>query len=102
MKIERIVIHCSASYYKQSYSFESCRNDHIHLRGFRDIGYSVYIERSGKTTLGRPFGEILAHAKGFNTNSIAICYEGGLGDDLKAEDTRTPQQKQILLNTLMF
>ena len=34
------------------------------------------------------------HAKGFNHNSIGICYEGGLDEQGRPKDTRTDAQKQ--------
>ena len=37
-----------------------------------------------------------AHAKGYNRNSIGICYEGGLDKDGKPKDTRTPEQRVAL------
>ena len=33
-----------------------------------------------------------AHVKGFNQKSIGICYEGGVTEDGKYEDTRTAEQ----------
>ena len=44
----------------------------------------------------RPWSRIGAHAKGYNRNSIGICYEGGLGKDGKPKDTRTPEQRAAL------
>ena len=37
-----------------------------------------------------------AHAKGYNRNSIGICYEGGLNKDGKPKDTRTTEQRAAL------
>ena len=34
--------------------------------------------------------------KGYNSNSIGICYEGGLGEDGKPKDTRTDAQKSAI------
>ena len=44
----------------------------------------------------RPLGRIGAHVKGYNRNSIGICYEGGLDKDGKPKDTRTPEQRAAL------
>ena len=48
----------------------------------------------GKAT--RPIEKIGAHVRGFNLNSLGICYEGGLDCQGKAKDTRTEAQKQSL------
>ena len=36
-------------------------------------------------------------AKGYNTGSIGICYEGGLDANRKPKDTRTEAQKKSML-----
>ena len=40
----------------------------------------------------RPEDQVGAHVKGFNRESIGICYEGGIAEDGKHEDTRTAEQ----------
>lgn len=101
MKKIKVCIHCSATKETQRFSFEDCRNSH-YARGFSDIGYNLYIERDGSIHQGRPFGSVLAHAKGHNTGFIAICYEGGLDAAGKPKDTRTEQQKQALVACKLF
>ena len=46
-KITLIIIHCSATPRGRNTDFETYRHDHIHHRGFRDIGYHFYITRDG-------------------------------------------------------
>lgn len=99
--ITRVVIHCSATKETSDYSFEQLERDHK-ARGFDECGYSYYIRKDGTVHEGREIGKRLAHATGFNTNAIAICYEGGLDSSGKPKDTRTPQQKQALLNIILF
>ena len=41
-----------------------------------------------------------AHAKGYNSHSIGVCYEGGLDSNGDPADTRTPRQKRALLRLL--
>ena len=41
-----------------------------------------------------------AHARRSNAHSIGICYEGGLDENGKPCDTRTPAQKQTLVTLL--
>ena len=100
-EIKYIVIHCSATKETVDYSFSQLVADH-QRRGFKTCGYNIYIKRNGQTYLGRNFGEELAHAKGYNNNSFAICYEGGLDPSSSPKDTRTPQQKQALISAILF
>ena len=98
--ITLIIIHCSATPEGKSLSAEACRADHIHHRGFSDIGYHFYITRDGKLHRGRPIEKVGAHCLNHNAHSIGVCYEGGLDADGKPKDTRTPEQKKSLLAIL--
>ena len=61
--ITLIIIHCSATPEGRSLDFETCRNDHIRHRGFRDIGYHFYITRDGTIHPGRPLEQVGAHCR---------------------------------------
>lgn len=100
-KIKHIVIHCSATRENADYSFEQLEAGHL-ARGFRSCGYNLYVRKNGEVNQGRPFGSVLAHAIGYNFDSIAVCYEGGLDVKGKAKDTRTPQQRQALLTIVLY
>ena len=77
-KISLIVIHCSAT--REDKELTAFDLDTMHRRrGFNGTGYHYYIRRDGTTLLTRPVERIGAHARGFNAESIGICYEGGLG-----------------------
>ena len=41
-----------------------------------------------------------AHARRYNAHSIGICYEGGLNEQGREADTRTPAQKRALIALL--
>jgi N-acetylmuramoyl-L-alanine amidase len=102
-KINLIVLHCSATKDTQTYTPEQLERDHK-ARGFIQAGYHFYVRRNGEIVSMRPVEQIPAHAKGFNRNSIAICYEGGLDVTGKPKDTRTIKQKEsirILLHLLL-
>ena len=76
-KISLIVIHCSAT--REDKELTAFDLDTMHRRrGFNGTGYHYYIRRDGTTLLTRPVERIGAHARGFNAESIGICYEGGL------------------------
>ena len=94
--ITLLIVHCSATPQGVALGFEDCRRDHIHHRGFRDIGYHFYLTRNGEIHRGRPLEKIGAHCKNHNRHSIGICYEGGLDAQGNQKDTRTPEQRSAL------
>lgn len=94
-KINRIIIHCSATPEGRDVKLEDIRRWHIE-RGWRDIGYHYVIELDGTIRKGRSVQEVGAHCKGNNNDSIGICYVGGVDKDMMAKDTRTAPQKKSL------
>ena len=58
------------------------------------------IRRNGSIEKGRPDEMIGAHCLNHNRHSLGICYEGGLDANGKPADTRTPEQKESMLNLL--
>ena len=87
-KIHLIVIHCSAT--RADKELTAFDLDTMHRRrGFNGTGYHYYIRKDGTTLITRPVERIGAHAKGFNAESIGICYEGGLDCRGRPADTRT-------------
>lgn len=106
MKPDTIIIHCSATRKNVDYTVEQLDAGHK-ARGFKrpiqteplkSIGYQYYIRKDGTVYPGRHEDEPGAHCKGWNSRSIGICYEGGLNESGKAEDTRTPEQKAAINN----
>ncbi len=98
-RITLIVIHCSATRCNQQFTFAMLKACHA-ARFKGGIGYHYYITRDGQLWPGRHEDEPGAHAKGFNANSIGICYEGGLDADGRPADTRTPAQKHSMIALL--
>ena len=99
-KIDKIIVHCSATPEGKDYSVDTIRKWHLQ-RGFSDIGYHYIIYRDGSIHTGRDESVIGAHCKGHNSNSIGVCYIGGVAADGKTpKDTRTSEQKQSLLKLL--
>lgn len=103
-----IVIHCSATKENQDVSAETIDKWHAD-RGFKrsnptnnlkHIGYQYYIRKDGTVIKGREENEVGAHAKGYNSKSIGICYEGGLDNNGKPKDTRTEAQKRAINNLM--
>ena len=100
--INLIVIHCSATVEGKDFRAADIRKWHIRDNGWADIGYHYVIDLDGTIERGRPVTTPGAHTKGHNTNSIGICYVGGLSasPDHHAKDTRTPAQKAALIHLL--
>ena len=93
--INLIVVHCSAT--REDKSFTEHDLDVCHRRrGFNGVGYHFYIRKNGDIKSTRPLERIGAHSRGFNRESIGICYEGGLDAEGRAKDTRTEAQKVSL------
>ena len=98
--IDHIVIHCSATREDRSLTVAELEENH-RCRGFRGIGYHYYIRKDGTVINTRALELVGAHAKGHNSHSIGICYEGGLDADGRPADTRTPEQTEQFILLLM-
>lgn len=94
-----IVIHCSATKETVNYTFEQCQKDH-RARGFVKCGYHYFIRRDGTIHIGRSLDLSGAHVQGHNSNSVGICYEGGLDSNGKAKDTRTEKQREAIIKCI--
>ena len=97
--IKYIVIHCAATKPSMDVPIERVRKWHLD-RGWSDIGYHYYITRDGKIHKGRDLNIVGAHVRGYNKNSIGICYEGGINEKGDPEDNRTDEQKKSLLKVV--
>jgi N-acetylmuramoyl-L-alanine amidase len=105
-RINSIIVHCSATPEGRDYTVEQIKKDHKE-QGWSDIGYHYVIYRDGSIHEGRNVDIIGAHCEGYNSNSIGVCYIGGLENKpnveykkLKAKDTRTEAQKRALIELL--
>lgn len=72
VKTEMIVLHHAAA--------KSCTAEQVHQwhlkNGWIGIGYNFFVRRDGKIFRGRPEDTVGSHAKGYNSKSIGICFEG--------------------------
>lgn len=94
-EIKKIIIHCSATPEGKNFTVEDIRRWHKD-RGFNDIGYHYVIYLDGSIHKGRDESVVGAHCVGQNTNSIGICYIGGVDKNNNPKDTRTDAQKKAL------
>ena len=104
-KINKIIIHCSATREGRNYDVEEIRRWHL-KRGWSDIGYHYLIHLDGTIETGRPIERMGAHTTGQNRNSIGICYVGGVEATRNSKgkftpkDTRTLEQKDSLIKLM--
>lgn len=97
--INLIVVHCSATPEGRNVSTEEIRQWHLD-RGWSDIGYHFVVELDGSVCDGRAIENTGAHAKGYNANSIGVCYVGGTDENGEAKDTRTDEQTKALIELI--
>lgn len=96
-RIDKIIIHCSATPEGKDFTVDQIRQWHID-RGFSDVGYHYVIYRDGSIHKGRPIEKVGAHTTGQNAHSIGISYIGGCAADGKTpKDTRTEAQRAALI-----
>ena len=101
-RIDKIILHCSATPEGKDYTVAQIRQWHL-ARGFFDVGYHFMIYRDGSVHRGRPENQVGAHTTGYNPHSIGICYIGGCAATKNAKgeyppkDTRTPAQRAALV-----
>jgi N-acetyl-anhydromuramyl-L-alanine amidase AmpD len=102
-RIKLIVIHCTATREDERLSEEELEWYH-RSRGFSECGYHYYVRRDGNIVTMRALEKVGAHARGYNSHSIGIAYEGGLNVRGCPADTRTPEQRnslQLLVSALL-
>lgn len=94
--INKIIIHCTATPEGRNVTVADVTRWHKE-KGYRTIGYHYLIGLNGEVWRGRAEAEVGAHCEGENTNSIGVCYVGGLTKNGKqAKDTRTQEQRDAL------
>jgi N-acetylmuramoyl-L-alanine amidase len=100
-KVNKIIIHCTATPEGRDVSIDEIRRWHVKERGWRDVGYHFLIRLDGTVEEGRPIEMTGAHTKGHNWDSIGIAYAGGMSKDMtEPKDTRTDEQKESFVDLL--
>ena len=95
-KISLIVIHLFCHPCRVAISGKGCGHRSTVFRGFSCWGYHYYVRKSGQIEPMRDEDMVGAHARGYNSISLGVCFEGGLDANGKPADTRTPRQKEAL------
>ena len=101
-EINKIILHCSATREGQDISTEIIKGWHVNDRGWSDIGYHYIVLLDGTVDQGRPVKRQGAHVRGYNKDSIGVCYVGGLDADMNPKDTRTDLQKDSLTELISY
>lgn len=73
--VSRVFVHCSASDNPMHDGAETMEQWHLE-RGFDEIGYHYFINKSGDIQEGRSLEKRPAAQKGHNLATIAICLHG--------------------------
>lgn len=82
--IDMIVLHHASA---TSCTVEDIHNWHL-ANGWTGFGYHYFVNKKGDIFKGRPDDTIGSHAKGFNSTTLGICFEGNF-------EKETPTQEQI-------
>jgi N-acetyl-anhydromuramyl-L-alanine amidase AmpD len=96
--IKLLVVHCTATRCNKPFSVEkliACGE-----AKFGQCSYHYYVRLGGTIVPLLPESVQGVHARGYNSCSLGVVYEGGLDAQGKAVDTRTPEQKQALHSLL--
>ena len=102
-EITEIDVHCSATVEGNNIkeaTIESWHKKRFKKIGGKHIGYHVLVYLDGEIVKTKSYEFIGQHVAGANSNSIGVCYIGGLDKKLKPKDTRTPAQKEALIKVL--
>ena len=93
--IKYIVVHCTAG--KSDQTTQSIKQYWANVLGWKTYGYHHLIGANGTIEDLVPHENPTNGVKGYNSNSIHICYKGGWN----GKDTRTEMQKTSMLQLLI-
>ena len=100
-KINKIIVHCTATPEGRDVSIDEVRRWHVEERGWRDVGYHFLVRLDGTVEEGRPIEMTGAHTRSHNWDSIGLAYAGGMSKDMtEPKDTRTEAQKDALIDLI--
>lgn len=97
MKIDKLIIHCSATRYDRDFTVSDIDSWHKQ-QGWSGIGYHFVIYRDGTIHNGRDENTPGAHCKGHNQNSLGICLIGGVDANNRPVNKYTDDQYASLLS----
>ena len=89
--IKYIIVHCTATRCNKPFGVDkliNCGKDK-----FGQCSYHYYVRYDGTVVPLLPESVQGVHARGYNSCSLGVVYEGGLDENGKEADTRTEHQK---------
>lgn len=96
-EIDKVILHCSATPPGRDITAADIRRWHMAKpRNWSDIGYHYVVRLDGTIESGRPIARQGAHTKGYNKDSIGICYVGGVGRNGTPKNTMTWLQRESI------
>lgn len=93
--ITHIVVHCTAT--SQSATVSSIQRYWRTIMKWRQPGYHIVVTPGGAAIRLSEDSKTTNGVKGHNLTSLHISYIGGIAEDGKPLDNRTPAQKETLL-----
>ncbi|NSW46210.1 MAG: N-acetylmuramoyl-L-alanine amidase [Bacteroidales bacterium] len=96
--INYIVVHCTAT--PQNTTIESIQKYWREVLKWHAPGYHYIIKSSGELVQLLPIEQVSNGVAGYNSQCINIAYIGGVDNNGKPIDNRTPAQKDMLLKLL--
>lgn len=96
--VKYIVVHCTGTKPSGNTDARAIHRYHTQQRGFAMIGYHYLVKTDGTVETGRPLFLQGAHCRAarMNSQSIGVCYVGGVDANGVQADTRTDEQKRAL------
>ena len=92
--IKLLVVHCTATRCNKPFSVGKLINCGVGKYG--QCSYHYYVRLDGTVVPLLPESVQGVHARGYNSCSLGVVYEGGLDAQGNADDTRTAEQKHTL------
>ena len=96
--VKLLIVHCVANRCDKPFSVEkliACGK-----AKYGQCSYHYYVRYDGTVVPLLPESVQGVHAKGYNSCSLGVVYEGGLNENGVPADTRTEQQKHALYELL--
>lgn len=102
-KIKRIVLHATSGWNNQS--TKSIKDYWKNTLKWKSVGYHKLINNDGTIEDLAPLSAVTNGVQGYNSDSVHICYKGGLKEITKDGkyiygDTRTPEQKEAFITAI--
>lgn len=95
-KIQRIVIHCTATKPGQDVDIEQVRKWHVDGNKWSDVGYHYLVKLDGTIQPGRAVSVMGAGVKGHNRDTVHVAYVGGCDDSGKPFNTLNDDQRAAI------